>query len=120
MITLARRRWPAVLSLVLASLATMLNGLVAIEYGWAADSLVRAMSEDDESVGMLAGALPGLTPTLLVIDELWLLTPFVWIVVIALALVAPRTRAAYAAMALATASLITFAIVAARLSSLLS
>ena len=96
-------------ALLLALTSALVNATMAVVYGW----LLGAMFVSVETGEELPFDIPSLahsTPALLMIGELWYLTPVLWLIVMVLGLRSPGMRTGIAAMIISTASLVVFAV----------
>lgn len=109
-------RWPARVALAVAIAAALLNATIAVVYGWMLGALFSS-AESGEGLLIDPDTLVSSTPLLLVIGNLWYLTPMFWLVVMVLGLRSRGDRRSLAAMAIASASMAVFAVMLIRFST---
>lgn len=97
------------MALLLALTSALVNATMALVYGWLLGALFVSV-ETGEDLPIDIPSLAHTTPALLLIGELWYLTPLVWLIVMVLGLRSPGTRAGMAAIIIASGSLVVFAV----------
>ena len=114
MTTSGSRPWAARIALVLAAIAVLANATIAIVYGWLLNALFVSI-ETGEELTVVPGDVTSLTMPLLIVGEIWYLTPILWLATVAVALWSRTTRAAVVAIVGATVSMVAYALMLAAL-----